>query len=208
MCRTTPTILAFSWLDPMAVRDLLKIGLIGGAAFIAWEIVNGRATVTPPVGSSDTGTNTVTTAPQTGFLGLLASIESGGNPNAKNSKSSASGLYQFTKATAQALGLPWGSDATLPFGGASVSIDQQNAAAQTLVNQNASILQKAGVAISNATLYAAHFLGPSVAVKVLASAPSAALQPLIGSKAMAANGFPSTWTVANFSSWLSGKTGG
>lgn len=192
----------------MALRDLLWVGVIGAAGFVAYEIFTGNnplANLSPPVGT-DTGVDPVST-PQTGFLGLLASIESGGNYNAKNPKSSASGAYQFVKATAQNLGLPWGDDSSLPFGGAVVTPAQQDAAAQTLVNQNASILQKAGVALSNATLYAAHFLGPSVAVKVLAAPSNAALAPLIGNSAMSANGFPSTWTVANFNSWLQGKAG-
>lgn len=194
----------------MALRDLIWVGLLGAAGLVVYEIVSGSAvgTLTPPVGSTDSSGDDVTgNAPQTGFLGLLARIESGGNPNAKNPNSSASGLFQFTKATAQALGLPWGNDPSLPFGGASVSVADQTAAAQTLTDQNASILSRAGVALSNATLYAAHFFGPSVAVKVLTSPATAALAPIVGANVMTANKFPSTWTVANFNSWLQGKAG-
>ena len=203
----------------MTVRAFVGFGLIVGTGILLYEYLTGNLhnAVSPPAGDNMTTTTNALNNPNQssgsssvtdGFLNLLASIESSGNPDAKNPKSSASGLFQFTKKTAQALGLPWGSDPSLPFGGANVSVDQQTAAAQNLVQQNASILSSHGINLSNSSLYAAHFLGPATAVKVLSAPVTASLQSLIGSQAMVANGFPSNWNVGNFMSWLTGKTGG
>lgn len=199
----------------MTARAAIGFGLLVGGGILLYEYLTGNLSnaVSPPAGDNVTTTtnainNPQSSSPTTGFLGLLASIESSGDPNAKNPKTSASGLFQFTKKTAQALGLPWGSDSSLPFGGAAVSVADQTAAAQKLTDQNASILSNHGISLTNSSLYAAHFLGPSTAVKVLSAPVTSSLNSLIGSQAMAANGFPSNWNVGNFMSWLTGKTGG
>ena len=203
----------------MTVRAAVGFGILAGGGILLYEYLTGNLAnvVSPPVGSNVTTTTNAISDPNQasgsssvtqGFLNLLASIESGGNPDAKNPNSSASGLFQFTKSTAQALGLPWGSDPSQPFGGANVSVDDQINAAQDLTNQNASILSKNGIDLTNSSLYAAHFLGPSTAVKVLSAPVTSSLSTLIGKNAMVANGFPSTWNVGNFMSWLTGKTGG
>lgn len=139
---------------------------------------------------------------------LLAQIESSNNPNAKAATSSASGLYQFTRSTWIGEGGAWGADMTKPFGGLHPTADEQTARAKTLTAKNVAYLAKAGIAINNATLYAAHFFGPMIAARVLAAAGDARADVLAGSAATAAN--PSILarkTVTQFGTWLAAKTG-
>lgn len=162
--------------------------------------------LTPPV-SLDTTGNTMPTATGSDYLSVLAQIESNNNPNAKAKTSSASGLYQFTKATWEALGGQWGPDDSKPFGGLTPSVDEQTRLAQALTDQNASILDKAGIAINNATLYAAHFLGPQQAVAALQANVSTPISNVVSSAAVSANKFLQGMSVGGFMNWLQGKTG-
>lgn len=194
------------------LRDLAIAGLVGGLGWVAWRLTQGQPILPafpglePPVGSmtqpGDGGGD-----PIGSYLARLAQVESGGDPLAHALTSSASGLYQLTKATAQALGLPWGSNPSLPFGGAVVTPDQQTAAIAQLTDANAAGLQAAGIAVTSATLYAAHFLGLGAAIRVLSSAPTARLVSLLPGAVLAANPFLASWSVADFEAWLQRKMG-
>jgi hypothetical protein len=141
------------------------------------------------------------------YYNILAKIESGNRPNIKAPTSSASGLYQFIKSTAIQFGLPWGNDPTKAFGGAIVSIDQQNEAIAKFTQGNASFLEKAGIAINNATLYAAHFLGAGTAKTILGADPNAKVSSIVSPGVITANPFLKNMTVQGFYDWLSKKTG-
>lgn len=195
----------------MSLRALLGGVLMAGAGIVLYEIMTGKArnSIAPPVGSSlvPGGSNVGAVGDTSNYLDVLASIESSNRPYVKASTSSASGLYQFTKATWQALGGAWGNDPSKAFGGLTPSIEEQQMRAQKLTSQNASILQRAGIAITNATLYAAHFLGPTAAVKALAAPASVAVASVIGSSAVKANPFLNGMSVSGFFDWLTGKVG-
>ncbi len=138
------------------------------------------------------------------YYAILARIESNNNPLAKASTSSASGLYQFVKSTAQGLGLPWGKDTSKPFGGATVTIGQQNDAIKKFTEQNAAGLK---TAINNATLYAAHFLGVGTANKVLTANQNTPIDQVVSAAVIKANPFLKGMTVGDFGKWLEKKTG-
>lgn len=190
------------------LRDLAIAGLVGGLGWIAWRLTQGQpilpAGLAPDFGGGDLLTGP---APSVGrsYLDKLAQVESGGDPLAHAITSTASGLYQLTRATAQALGLPWGTNPNLPFGGAVVTPDQQTAAILTLTQQNAAQLASAGIAATDAALYAAHFLGAPYAIRVLTSAPTAKLVALLPAGVIAANPFLASWSVADFMAWLERK---
>lgn len=113
-------------------------------------------------------------------LSRIKQAESGGNPNAKNPNSTASGLYQFTDST-------WNS--VVDKYGARYGITRQDKAnpqaqeimAQRLTEENAAALSKRNIEPNTANLYLAHFLGPAAAVKALQS---------LGKNASAAQLFP------------------
>lgn len=139
---------------------------------------------------------------------LLAKIESGGRPYVKAATSSASGLYQFIKATWIGEGGAWGDDPALAFGGLRPSIEEQTERAKSFTAKNARVLIRAGVPINKASLYAAHFLGAGTAVKLLARPDRESAEALAGPAATKAN--PSILqgkTVRDFKDWLKRKTG-
>ena len=139
---------------------------------------------------------------------LLASIESGNRPYIKAKTSSASGLYQFIKMTWIGEGGRWGSDMSQAFGGLRPSIEEQLQRAKTFTAKNAAFLRGRGIPINKASLYAAHFFGPSTAAKVIGADVDQRADLIAGHAATVAN--PSILrgkSVGQFLSWLHKKTG-
>jgi hypothetical protein len=144
-----------------------------------------------------------------GYFEMLARIESGNRPYVKAPTSSASGLYQFIRSTWRAEGGAWGPDMSKAFGGLKPSIEEQTARARSFTMKNVKALQTAGIPINRATLYAAHFLGPGTAIRMLKAPLDAKAADIAGAAAARAN--PSILgggrTVRQFRAWLERKTG-
>ena len=139
---------------------------------------------------------------------LLRKIESNDNPMAKARTSSGSGLYQFLKGTWLGEGGKWGGDKSKPFGGLVPSRDEQTQRVKTLTAKNAAILRKGGIPINKASLYAAHFLGAGMAVKLVSADPKERADQIAGEQATEANeSILRNKTVGQFLTWLHGKTG-
>ncbi|WP_310496096.1 transglycosylase SLT domain-containing protein [Sandarakinorhabdus sp.] len=143
------------------------------------------------------------------YLVAQAKVESGLNPDAAASTSSARGLYQFTARTwldtvrrhGAAHGLGWAADALNTGASAEVKASilslRTNAEAAALMagafaRDNGAKLESAlGRAASATDLYMAHFLGPSGAarfLKQMASAPRSDAAGLIPAAAAANRG--------------------
>jgi hypothetical protein len=125
-------------------------------------------------------------------------VESGLNPNAAASGSSAKGLFQFTDPTWKMFGN--GADPMDPAANAD--------AAARLMKDNASKLTAAGLETSPGALYLAHFAGAGGATKLLSADPSAPVGDILGGAAVKANPFLARMTVADLKNWASGKMGG
>lgn len=139
---------------------------------------------------------------------MLSHIESGDRPYVKATTSTASGLYQFIRATWIGEGGTWGPDMAQAFGGLKPSMDEQLTRARTFTAKNAAYLRARGIPINRASLYAAHFFGPSTAAKVIGADVSDRADLISGAAATNAN--PSILrgkTVGQFLTWLHGKTG-
>lgn len=139
---------------------------------------------------------------------MLAKIESGNRPYVKASTSSASGLYQFIKSTWIGEGGQWGDNPALAFGGLKPSEEEQLRRARSFTARNAAYLRGKGIPINKASLYAAHFLGPVTAAKVIGTDVNARADLIAGPAATNAN--PSILkgkTVGQFLTWLHRKTG-
>ncbi len=186
----------------------------GGGALVWWITQKAGPGVYAPV---DLGTALEGPFPGAGaaldgsdvsaYLARLSAAEDpSGDLYAKNPYSSASGLYQFTKATWTALGGDWGPDPTQAFGGLRPSADEQTARAQQLTAGNASILDRAGQAINSLTLYAAHIFGAGKAARVLGADPSTQLADLVGPSTVAKNPALGS-TVSSFLDYLARKVG-
>lgn len=139
---------------------------------------------------------------------MLSKIESGDRPYVKASSSSASGLYQFIRATWIGEGGSWGTDMSQAFGGLRPPVSEQLARAKSFTAKNAAILQAKGLPVNKASLYAAHFFGAGMAAKVIGADVGERADLIAGTAATNAN--PSILkgkTVGQFLSWLHKKTG-
>lgn len=130
-------------------------------------------------------------------LARIAQVESGGNPNAAASGSSAKGLFQFTAPTWEKYNP--GANPLDP----SASAD----AGARLLKDNAAGLASAGLETSPGALYLAHFAGLGGARKLLTADPSQPAGAVLGDAAVAANPFLKNMTVADLKNWASGKMG-
>lgn len=148
-----------------------------------------------------------------GLADSIIGVESGGNPNATNPNSSASGLGQFINSTwvstiRQARpDLAQGkSDAEL----LALKTDPQLSREMTeaYANQNQAILSKAGVPVTPGTTYLAHFAGPGGAVKVLQADPNAMAGDVLGAAVVKANPFLAKMTARDLQAWADRKMGG
>ncbi|EJF98496.1 hypothetical protein MEI_00504 [Bartonella vinsonii subsp. arupensis Pm136co] len=111
------------------------------------------------------------------YLYRVAQIESGGNPNARNPRSSAGGLYQFIDSTAKQYGL---QDRFDPI--------QAADAMGRLTRDNRNHLSRVlGRAPSEAELYLAHQQGVGGAARLLQN-PQAHAAQIVGSNAVGLNG--------------------
>jgi hypothetical protein len=147
-----------------------------------------------------------------GLVDSIIGVESGGNPNATNPRSSASGLGQFIDSTwlatirqakPELAGRP---DAEL----LALKTDPQLSREMTeaYANQNQAILQKNGLPVTPGTTYLAHFAGPQGAVKVLQADPSAMAGDVLGAAVVKANPFLANMTARDLQAWADKKMGG
>lgn len=111
-----------------------------------------------------------------GYYDYAAQRESGGDPNAQNPLSSASGLYQFINSTRADVAKRNGIDPS-----------DDSALMKAFTSENAAHLQNAGYAPTTPNLYLAHRFGPAGAVKALGSAPGASAASVFPANVMQAN---------------------
>jgi hypothetical protein len=133
------------------------------------------------------------------ILARIAQVESGGNPNAAATGSSAKGLFQFTDPTF-ARYAPAGADPMDP----TVNAD----AGARLLKDNAAGLSAAGIQPSAGSLYLAHFAGLGGARKLMTADPATPAGDILGEGAVKANPFLAKMSVADLKNWAAGKMGG
>ena len=145
------------------------------------------------------------------YMSTLAKTEGGNNPYIKNPQKgqTASGLYQFTKATWQSLGGSWGNDPSQAFGGLRPTVEEQNARMREFTRRNAIILAKNGFTPTVGTLSLSHFLGTGGALNLLRANPNAP-SSIAGRSAVSANKaiFAKNPTVRDLINWAERHAGG
>jgi len=148
-----------------------------------------------------------------GIIDSIIGAESGGNPNAKNPNSSATGAGQFISSTwldtiknarpdlAQGM-----SDQQLLELRTDPQLSRQMTEAYAA--KNGETLTKAGLPVTPGTTYLAHFAGPQGAVSVLNADPNAPVSSVLRPDAIQANPFLQKMTVADLRNWADRKMGG
>ena len=138
-------------------------------------------------------------------------VESSGSATAKNPRSSAMGLYQFTDGTWLAyykarFGSQGLSDAAIIAKKGDTGL--QNTLMDDLMADNAKALQEAGFAVDPGNLYLAHFAGRKGATGLLEADPATPAVLVLGENVINANPFLRGKTAGDVIAWAHGKMGG
>lgn len=142
----------------------------------------------------------------------IISAESGGNPYAKNPRSSATGAGQFIDSTWLSTVGKYRPDLVQGLDRSQIlsmrndpALSKEMTAAYAKENQG--ILGAAGVPVNDGTTYLAHFAGPQGAVKVLQADPNAPVGGILGDAAVRANPFLANMTAGDLVGWANKKMG-
>jgi len=128
---------------------------------------------------------------------VVAQIESGGNPNARNKDSGAAGMYQFIPST-------WKAYAPAP-GASPYDPQAANQAFERFTTDNRNSLAKSiGRTPNDAEMYLAHQQGAGGASKLLSN-PNARAADLVGERAVVLNGGRPDMTAGEFANLWTGK---
>ena len=153
----------------------------------------------------------------------IIAVESNGNPNEKNSHSSATGPGQFLNTTWLDLIREYRPDLTKGRSESeTLELRRETKLAREIttrfVERNAAILRQRGLPVSAGTIYLAHFAGVAGAVAILSASDSAdAALVLAGADAtgrtkreqlIKANPILEHFTVADLKIWANGKMRG
>ncbi len=134
------------------------------------------------------------------FLDRLMEVESGGNPYARNLRSSAVGHFQFIRSTFLEVARRYFSDEIAGKSDLEIlllRLDPKFArqAALAYTRENASFLAQHGITTEPGHLRLAFLLGPSGALKVLTANPDTPLSTLLSSRVITANPYMALMTA-------------
>ncbi len=143
---------------------------------------------------------------------LIVGAESGGNPNATNPNSSATGAGQFITSTWNSLlsqNRPDLVQGKSPEEIAALRSDPElsKQMVDAYAAQNNANLQKNGLPVTPGNTYLSHFAGPDGAVKILQADPNASVADILGAKVVAANPFLKDMTAQGLQAWAAKKMG-
>lgn len=144
-------------------------------------------------------------------VGRIIGAESGGNPNAKNPNSSASGIGQFTDSTWLATVKKHRPDLAGLSNGELLKLKSDRSLGiemtTRLTEDNARELDAAGLPVTAGNLYLAHFAGIGGAKAILRADGSSSVTSILGPEVTKANGFLNGMTASGLQSWAARKMG-
>ncbi|RWN59625.1 hypothetical protein [Mesorhizobium sp.] len=143
----------------------------------------------------------------------IIGVESGGNPNAKNPRSSASGVGQFLDSTwVQTIRQHRPDIAAGKSAAQLIALKSDRALGREMTKayqqDNADYLANRGLVTTPGNIYLAHFLGPGGAVSVLKADPNTPVVNIVGQDVVRANPFLAGKTAADTIAWSNKKMGG
>lgn len=126
------------------------------------------------------------------LVNRIIGVESGGDPNARNALSSATGLGQFIESTWLEMFRKYFPDRAEGMSREAILALRTDAKisremVEAYARENAQVLQQAGQAVTDASLYLSHFLGPGGALRILEAAPDTPVDQLLSPEQIAAN---------------------
>jgi hypothetical protein len=145
-----------------------------------------------------------------GLADQFISVESGGNPNAKNPNSSATGAGQFIEGTWLDMlakhrpDITGSRDELLAL---RTNKDLSREMTDAYAADNGGILKGAGLPVTPGTQYLAHFAGPKGAVGLLNADPAAPAGSVLGAAAVKANPFLAKMSAGEVAAWADRKMG-
>lgn len=147
-----------------------------------------------------------------GILDKIIQVESGGR-NIGTKGSSAFGIAQMTKGTFEDLAKKATPGSALhgkTFEDMKGDVGLQREALSQLTTQNQQSLSKAGIAVSDASTYLAHFLGAGGAARVLQASNQTPIEAVVDGRSIAANPnvFKNMATAGDLKAWAERKMGG
>lgn len=151
-------------------------------------------------------------APVGGTVGKILNVESGGNGNAKNPNSSATGAGQFTDSTWLSMIRKYRPDiqgTTQDL----LSLRRNNALSAEMTEryaqENNAIFGNAGIPQTETNTYLGHFLGPGGAVSLLKASDNTPVSQVLGADQINANkSILEGKTVGEVKAWAERKMGG
>lgn len=149
------------------------------------------------------------------LVARIIQVESAGNAQAKNTRSTATGLGQFIESTWLRMMKTYRPDLARSLDtAAQLGLRFDPALSREMVTnlarENEAYLRTRGHAITPGRLYLAHFLGPGGADLALATArtrPDASVLEVMGSGVVGANPFLTGWSLADLAGWADRKMG-
>ncbi len=153
----------------------------------------------------------------------IIEVESNGDPNAKNSRSSATGLGQFVNETWLDLVREYRPDLVRGRSdGETLELRREAKLAREIttrfVERNAAMLRRRGLPVTAGTVYLTHFAGPAGAVAILSASDTADAALVMASadatgrtkreQLIKANPFLEHFTVADLRAWADRKMRG
>jgi hypothetical protein len=143
----------------------------------------------------------------------IIGVESGGNPNAKNPNSSASGVGQFLDSTWVATVRQHRPDIAAGKSAAEIiALKGDRALGREMTRayqqDNADYLTNRGLPTTPGNIYLSHFLGPAGATEVLKADPNTPVVNVVGQDVVNANPFLKGMSAAETAAWAAKKMGG
>jgi hypothetical protein len=143
----------------------------------------------------------------------IISAESGGDPYARNPRSTATGLGQFIEQTWLDMMGKHEPDLIAGMDRAQILALRNDPGlsrkmTEAYANENKAMLGQAGLPVTDGTAYLAHFAGPQGAMKVLRSDPTAMAGDILGPAVVKANPFLAKMTAGDLTAWANKKMGG
>jgi hypothetical protein len=193
---------------------LILIGMLSVGLGFGWAIGSYSHRTSAPSQETSEAVNIDAVVEQ------IINIESNGDPNAKNKRSSATGLGQFLDETWLVLIRAHRPDlAKGRSEGEILELRRDASVAREITSRfterNANVLRKRGLPVTPGTLYLAHFAGAAGAIAILSALEEADAASIMASadatgrtkreKLVKANPFLERFTVADLKSWADRK---